>query len=59
MKKLIYNRHGDLVCPYCGEVPYCNTGEYFCPDCRKRFGGVTFKEIEEKKDGKERPIVFG
>lgn len=54
MKKLIYNRHGDLVCPYCGEVPYCNTGEYFCPGCRKSFALVTFKEIGEKKNGKRK-----
>lgn len=58
MKKLFYDKHGNLVCPYCGEIPYHNSSEYFCPDCKKSFGLVTFKEIEEKKDRKPRPIIF-
>ncbi|MBQ9619637.1 MAG: hypothetical protein IJR44_04010 [Neisseriaceae bacterium] len=56
--KLIFNRAGDLVCPYCKEIPYCHIGEYFCAICRRSFSTVTFEEKEIKKDGKERAIVF-
>lgn len=42
--KLIFNRAGDLVCPYCKEVPYCHIGEYFCPTCRRSFSTITFEE---------------
>lgn len=56
--KLIFIREGDLVCPYCKEIPYCHIGEYYCPTCRKSFSTITFEEKEIKKDGKERVIVF-
>lgn len=58
MKKLFFNRHGDLVCPYCKEVPYCQINEYFCPTCRKTFSTITFEEQEIKENGKPRPNVF-
>ena len=58
MKKLFFNRHGDLVCPYCREIPYCHISEYYCPTCRKSFSTRNFEELEEKKDGKGRAIVF-
>ena len=57
--KLYFTRAGDLVCPYCKEVPYCHIGEYFCPTCRRSFSAITFEEMENKKNGKERAIVFG
>lgn len=50
--KLIFTRAGDLVCPYCKEVPYCRIGEYFCPTCRRSFSTVTFEEKGEIKNGK-------
>ncbi len=53
-KKLIFTRAGDLVCPYCKEIPYCHIGEYFCPICRKSFSTITFEEREDKKDEKGR-----
>lgn len=58
MKKLFFNRHGDLVCPYCGEVPYCHPWEYWCPTCKKSFSTHDFKEQEIKENGKPRPNVF-
>lgn len=59
MKKLFRDKHGDLVCPYCKEIPYCHIGEYFCPTCRKSFSTITFEEKEIKKNEKEGAIVFG
>lgn len=46
--KLIFNRAGDLVCPYCREIPYCYMFEYFCPICRKSFSTITFEEQEDR-----------
>ncbi len=46
--KLIFTRAGDLVCPYCKEVPYCHIGEYFCPTCRRSFSTITFEEQKVK-----------
>lgn len=50
--KLHFTRAGDLVCPYCKEVPYCRIGEYFCPTCRRSFSTLTFEEKGEIKNGK-------
>ncbi len=51
--KLIFIKAGDLVCPYCKEVPYCRIDKYFCPLCRRSFSTSTFEEQEIKKNGKE------